>query len=86
MKDEPKDNEHLGNNGVIYWNKKDGEGTDVSTYGQVNLRMPIRYPSGDIKKAVEFGNLELKEWFGLKQKKKLRVIKVPKAEEPDEVS
>ena len=46
--------------------------------------MPIGYSSGDVEKAVGFGNLELRERFGLKRKK-LRVIKICKARELDEV-
>lgn len=55
------------------------------TFGPVKLRIPIRYPSGDVEKAVGFGNLELRERSGLKRKKS-RVIKVCKAKEIDEVS
>lgn len=46
--------------------------------------MPIGYSSGDVEKAVGFGNLELRERFGLKRKK-LRVIRIRKARELDEV-
>ena len=47
--------------------------------------MPTRYPSGDVEKPVGFGDLELRERFGLKRKK-LRVIQVCKAKELDEVT
>lgn len=58
----------------------------MSPFGQIKLRLPLRYPSGEVAKAVGFGSLELRESSPLKRKKQSRVIKVRKAKTLDEVS
>lgn len=58
----------------------------MSTFGPIKFRMPFRYPSGEVEKAVGFGSLELRESSPLKRKKQSRVIKVCKAKTLDEVS